>query len=283
MIVDFHTHILPPSFQELRASLAARDATCRTLFSNERAKVATAEQLMTAMDADSIDVAVAVGYGWCDFEFGRAANDYLLESAARSAGRIIPFCSVHPGWGDLALRELERCAASGARGIGEMHPASQGIDLATDARLADVMELAQRLGLIVLVHSSEPVGHSYAGKGDTYPQKLLAFAERFPDARIVCAHWGGGLPFYELMPEVRASLANVYFDTATSPFLYGPGVFPSVAASAGASKVLFGSDFPLIRPSRIIAQARAGLTPHEMQAILSENAERLLRMEPRSA
>ena len=70
-----------------------------------------------------------------------------------------------------------------------------------------------------LAPGSEPVGHAYAGKGDTFPGELLAMAQRFPNARIVGAHWGGGLPFYAHMPEVREALANVWFDSAASPFL----------------------------------------------------------------
>ncbi|MEX2431531.1 MAG: amidohydrolase family protein [Dehalococcoidia bacterium] len=279
MIIDFHTHILPPSFRESRLELAARDATCHALFSGEVVKVATADQLVSAMDEDGVDVAVALGYGWCDLGFAQLANAYTLESAAKFGERIVPFCTVDPAWGDAALLEIEHCAAAGARGIGELHPASQGIDLATDERLAEVMALAERLGLMVLVHSSEPVGHAYAGKGDTHPRKLLAFAERFPRNVIVCAHWGGGLPFYELMPEVQAALVNVYFDTATSPFLYRQNVFPAVAAAAGSGKVLFGSDYPLIRPGRVIAEAKTGLTPHETQDVLGRNAARLLRLE----
>ena len=49
----------------------------------------------------------------------------------------------------------------------------------------------------------------------------------------MCAHWGGGLPFYALMPEVEDSLSNVYFDSAASPFLYDASVFPTVAGLVG--------------------------------------------------
>ena len=74
------------------------------------------------------------------------------------------------------------------------------------------MNPALRLGLPVVIHSSEPVGHSYPGKGNTPPDKLLAFINNFPNNKIICAHWGGGLPFYDLMPEVNENLKNVYVD-----------------------------------------------------------------------
>ena len=57
------------------------------------------------------------------------------------------------------------------------------------------------------------------------------------------------------MPEVGDALANVWFDTAASPFLYTPDVFPTVAALVGPEKILPGSDFPLLRFGRIRRQA----------------------------
>jgi len=47
--------------------------------------------------------------------------------------------------------------------------------------------------------------------------------------KIVCAHWGGGLPFYALMPEVGKSFTNVFFDTAATVFLYQPQIFEQVS------------------------------------------------------
>jgi len=94
---------------------------------------------------------------------------------------------------------------------------------------------------------------------------------------VVCAHWGGGLPFYALMPEVATALSNTFFDTAATPFLYRPQVFESVAAMVGADKVLFGSDYPLLSPKRVMEQIESSGLPWESKAmILGGNAQRLL-------
>ncbi|MEE8517574.1 MAG: amidohydrolase family protein [Dehalococcoidia bacterium] len=276
MIIDFHTHILPPSFKRQRSNLIKRDATFKALFSDPKAKISTAAELIRAMNQDGIDVAVAMGYGWTDPDVAHEANDYLLDSAERFEGRIIPFCSVHPGWGEDALREIEHCVAGGAKGIGELHPTSQRIHISKDRRMGPMMRLAAKHNLPVVVHGSEPVGHDYPGKGDTHPSELLAFIERFPNNTIVGAHWGGGLAFYALMPEVGKAMANVYFDSATSPFLYKAGIFPAVVKAAGTENVLFGSDFPLVRPKRVAEQALAGLTAKQAKAVLGDNAAALL-------
>ena len=90
------------------------------------------------------------------------------------------------------------------------------------------------------------------------------------------AHWGGGLPFYALMPEVRAALANTWFDSAVSPFLYDAEVFDVATRAVGAEHVLFGSDYPLLRASRVVDQARGTLDAATAQAVLGGNAARLL-------
>ncbi|MYB83435.1 MAG: amidohydrolase family protein [Chloroflexi bacterium] len=275
MIVDFHTHLLPASFHERRTDIAARDATFAALFGSG-GRMATAEDLIAAMDESGVDLSVVLGFGWCDRDVAREANDCLLDAAARYPGRIAAFCSVHPGWGDDALREVERCIDAGAVGIGELHPTSQEIDLATDESLAPLARLAAERGLLVTVHGSEPVGHAYPGKGSTTPDRLLGAAQRFPDVRWVFAHWGGGLPFYALMPEVRAALANTWFDSAVSPFLYDAEVFDVAIRAVGAEHVLFGSDYPLLRASRVADQARSTLDAAAAQAVLGGNAVRLL-------
>ena len=135
--------------------------------------------------------------------------------------------------------------------------------------------------LTILPHVSEPMGHQYPGKGVVKPEQAYDFAIRYPDARLVCAHWGGGLPFYALMPEVGRALGNVYFDTAASHYLYQPAVFKRVCDLVGAEKILFGSDYPLIKQSRAIAETeRAHLAPVQKAAILGNNAARLLALRP---
>ncbi|MBI4340153.1 MAG: amidohydrolase [Chloroflexi bacterium] len=277
MLIDFHTHILPPSFARERGRYLERDATLRALFSSPRSPMATAEELVAALDEAGVDTAVALGYGWTSLEVAQEANDYILASVARFPGRIVPFCAVNPAWGEPALREAERCARLGARGIGELHPDTQGYRLSDPGVMGPLIDLARALGLIVLTHASEPVGHAYAGKGATTPALLMDFIQQHPRVTIVCAHWGGGLPFYALMPEVRAALASVYFDTAASPFLYDSKIFTVAPALVGAGHVLLGSDYPLMKPGRLIRQVAASpLAEADKQAILGGNAQRLL-------
>lgn len=280
MVIDSHCHILPPSFETRREELLARDATFAALFSGDNPRMANSDSLIEAMDRTGITWSVAMGMGWTDQSLASEANDYIIESVARFPSRLAGLCSVSPVWGDAAVAEIERCAAAGLRGIGELHPDTQGFDITDRSLMAPLMEAALRLGLPVVVHCSEPVGHEYPGKGRTTPEKLYRFIENFPENTLVCAHWGGGLPFYALMPEVPEIIKNVYFDTAASPFLYRPEIFTTVAGLVGADRVLFGSDYPLIGQERALREARqAGLEPEDEEAVLGGNAARLFAPE----
>ena len=277
MIIDFHTHIFPAAFLEQREKYALRDATFASLFSNPRAKLATAQELIAAMDEARVDMAVVMGIGWKDKGMAREANEYIMQSVDSFPRRLVGFCSVNPAWGAEAVEEVERFASAGVRGIGELHPDSQGFDIADPDIMAPLMEVARSLGLIVLTHSSEPVGHLYPGKGRITPDKLYRFIRNFPENIIVCAHWGGGLPFYALMPEVGSELTNVYFDTAASPLLYSREIFPTVAGLSGPDRILFGTDFPLIGYTRLLRQIEEVSMPDDAKLdIKGQNARKLL-------
>ena len=123
--------------------------------------------------------------------------------------------------------------------------------------MTPIVEVLRQHHLTLLTHASEPVGHDYPGKGSVTPDVLYRFIRAFPDLSVVCAHWGGGLPFYALMPEVKQALGNVFFDTAASPFLYHPDIYNHAIELIGAERVLFGSDFPLLPQARLLKEIRA--------------------------
>jgi predicted TIM-barrel fold metal-dependent hydrolase len=203
-------------------------------------------------------------------------NDYVIAKVREFPCRFCGFAVVPP-LRSGAIAEIERCHDAGLCGVGELFPTGQ------DIRIDDASVTARFAGccierdLPVLLHTNEPVGHYYPGKTDTTLRELELFVEHHPRLKIVLAHWGGGLLFYELMKELRGKFAQVYYDTAASPFLYTPGIYQAAAALGLQRKILFGSDFPLIPLSRYAAEiGQSGITEDDAALLYGGNAAGLL-------
>jgi predicted TIM-barrel fold metal-dependent hydrolase len=278
VIIDFHTHIFPPWLRARRDEYVKSDPCFSLLYSQPKARMATAEELIASMDEASIDLSVVLNAGWVSHGLCVKTNDYILASVSRYSTRLVGFCAIQPKAGDAAIAELERCAKAGAKGIGELRSDVQGFDLADKKKMKPLVDAMLKHDLIFLTHSSEPVGHEYSGKGSITPDILYSFITAFPNLKLVCAHWGGGLPFYALMPEVAEALANVFFDTAATVFLYKPEIFEQVSRIIGSDKILFGTDYPLMHQNRVMAQVQsAKLTKKDKSRIMGANAQKLLQ------
>ena len=277
--IDACTHVLPPVFEHDRERITRTDATFRNLFANTKAKIVQTEDLVASMNRAGIDMSVCAGFGWTDPGVARESNDYNLEAARANPDRLVAFCSVNPLWGEDAVAEVHRCFEAGAKGIGELHPDTQGILNADMASLAPVFDAARELGMPVLMHASEPVGHGYPGKGTVTPELLMTLVNAYPNNKFIFSHFGGGLPFYGLMPEVKSALKNVYFDSAAFPLLYRPEVFDVAARAIGAEKILFASDFPLVTQQRALKEFElAGLGREQSGLVRGANAAQLLNL-----
>ena len=121
--------------------------------------------------------------------------------------RVIPFAVVQPKAGRAAIDELARCVDAGMRGVGELGPYGQGYRL-DDPDFLRLAEACIRLDIPMNLHANEEVGRYYPGKATTPARALLRAGRRYPELKLILAHWGGGLLFYELMPAVRAGPAQ---------------------------------------------------------------------------
>ena len=277
MIIDFHTHIFPSFFRNKREAGFSDEPAFEILYFSPQAKLVGAKELIKNMDEDEVHKSVIFGFPWENPENYRRHNDYVIESVQRYPDRFIGFCCFSP-LSTGGPREAERCLNSGLSGVGELAVYGTGLSYRIVDALKEVMALCSQFDVPFLLHTNEPVGHDYAGKTPMTLRQIYGFLKAYPLNRIVLAHWGGGIFFYGLMKkEVKEVFQNVWFDTAASPYLYSPDIYRIAGAAIGFEKILFGSDYPLLKPQRYFNEiGSAGLTPRSMDLVKGLNAEKLL-------
>jgi len=279
MIIDAHTHIFPPDICNRREYYCTRDAWFDALYRNPHARMATAEDLIAEMDSSGVALAFTCSFGWSNPDLIEVTNRYVLDAVRRYPARLRGLAVIQPTAGKRAARELGYCAQNGMIGLGELMPHGQSYRLSDIALLTPLIELVRHYRLLVLAHCSEPVGHVYPGKGDVSLQDVVAFLTAFPDVLFIAAHWGGGLPFYHLMPEVQRVTANVWYDTAATPYLYRDTIFSVATQLVGADRILFASDYGLLAQRRVMNHiTHSGIDAETIAKVLGQNAQALLHI-----
>jgi predicted TIM-barrel fold metal-dependent hydrolase len=277
MRIDMHQHYLPHSLAD------HADAWQALLHSGSRVQgYADVAATVAAMDAAGVDRCI-----WQGEYFVRQAdcverNQRVLQARQYNPERLFAFAVVQPDH-PQALAELERCRSVGFVGVGELNPVAQRFSL-HGAGFMRVVEYCVRWQWPLLLHVNEPVGDAYAGKVAVSLADIYGIARQYPELRLVLAHWGGGLWWYEQIPQVRRVLANVYYDSAATFHTYPDSErLVRMALEIIPHKILFGSDFPLKRVTQVQPDVRAYVdlfmhvgTPEQQRACLGATAEALI-------
>ncbi|MCL2243935.1 MAG: amidohydrolase family protein [Treponema sp.] len=271
--IDFHVHVTPPDIIAHWSKYAEKEPYFSLLSRSKCNKFAGAEDVIAALDKRGFERAVIFGFGFRDMGLCRYVNDYVIEKVRQYPQKFTGFISVAP-CGDEAAAEIERCYNAGLAGVGELFPSGQNFDL----EKGDIIfETCKKLRLPLLIHADEPVGHLYPGKTNVSLKQLEKFVCSNQSLKIVLAHWGGGLMFYETISGISKKFNNVYYDTAASPFLYDERIYNAAKALGLCEKILFGSDFPLLDQSRCMEQLeKSCISDEDKKLILGGNAQKLL-------
>jgi hypothetical protein len=277
MVIDFHTHIFPPYFREKRDAFFSQEPAFEALYRSSTSRLASKEELLLTMEEQGIQRSVIFGFPWEKAEHFRRHNDFIVESVQRHPDKLIGFCCFSP-LSPHGPEEAKRCLDAGLAGVGELAVYQSGFSGEILRSLHEVMEICAGFKVPVLFHTNEPVGHVYPGKTPVQLSEIYDLVKQYPSNKIVLAHWGGGLFFYSLMKnEVRDVFKSVWFDTAASPYLYAPQVYRIAGELLGFEKILFGSDYPLLKPDKYFREmAEAGLSSEALGMVKGENAARLL-------
>lgn len=209
-------------------------------------------------------------------------HEEVAEFCARVRTPTIGFMALDPADPDV-LEQLREGVRLGLKGI-KLYPVLAGFDPTDDAH-DPFFRAAADAGLPILWHvgtTPSPVGHLQVSQ----PLVIDDVARRHPDLVQIMAHLGH--PWQRETIAVLRKNAHVYADVSASWARPFDGFQALVRAQEWnvVDKLLFGSDFPLWRPTDAIAgllelsKLRAGNLPHvraeTIEQILDQDALSLL-------
>lgn len=277
MIIDSHVHVLPPELIACMDQVCKREPYIAKLASSPRARFVDCEEALKEAKLNGISRMVVFGYAMEDQGLCREINEYVASQVKSSGGRLLGLMVLNPARPGLEA-EFGKAIDMGLSGVGELFPEGQRFEL-LGKEMETLAGLCKEAGVPLMIHVNEQVGHCYPGKTGIGPVQAWEFARRHPGLKIVYPHLGGGLPFYELMPEVALELRDVWYDTAAVPFLYTFHVYKALKEVGVLRKTLYGSDFPLLGYERYKEQLlKAQLDAEDVEAIEGGNAATLFSL-----
>lgn len=291
-IIDCHTHCYPEELKIDPAKWAkARNEHhwANLVAPEDRTSIqgwSTASEMLYAMDTANVQKTVLLGWYWENETTCRWHNEFIADWVATAPDRFIGFAAIYAASKEKdVISQCEHAKSLGLQGIGELHPGIQRFSSSCKS-WQTLAEWCIEHDWPINIHATEVIGRNLAGTVQTPLYDFVEMAQAHPELKLILAHWGGGLAFFELNPFLRSTLKNVYYDTAASPLLYDMSVFRRVIEIVGIGKILFGSDYPLKlyprsqkKPDfvRFIQSIKAlDLSTKDQQAIFGLNLQKLL-------
>jgi hypothetical protein len=211
------------------------------------------------------------------------SNEEIADAAAAHPDVLIPFGSVDPARGAAGVRAARRLVGEhGVRGF-KFHPSLQAFE-PNDTSHYPLYEELQTLGVPALFHTGQTgIGAGLpGGRGIKLhysdPMLLDDVAADFPDLTIIMAH--PSVPWQDAAISIATHKANVYLDLSGWSPKYFPPQLVRAANTVLRTKVLFGSDYPLLRPERWVEDfERLDIKPDVRPLIMKHNAVRALGLD----
>lgn len=194
------------------------------------------------------------------------AND-AMEALSQAHAWIYQWVIVHPRM-PKSFYQAERMLQN-EKCVGvKIHPDAQ--KYAVEECGEDIFAFCSSQNAVLLSHSGEPM---------SLPERLVPFADRYPDVKVIAAHLGCGFDgdiAHQVRAVKKAAHGNLYTDVSSARSILN-GLVEWAAQEVSAEKLLFGTDTPLHHiPMMKQRIETAELTVAQKEAIFWRNAEKLL-------
>lgn len=186
--------------------------------------------------------------------------------------RIFGLYGVNPRLRMDGVRKLERLVKDHDFKGMHLHPHGFGVP-PNHAWYFPYYAKCEELGVVVTVSMGHTLDHM--PNDVARPMFLDDVALYFPNLTIVCGHTGW--PWVEEAVALASKHRNVYIGTSGyAPKYWDQKLVDFVDSRRGRHKVLWGTDYPLVRHAECLEQIKdLDLKPETERALLNENTRRV--------
>jgi uncharacterized protein len=240
------------------------------------------DDLVADMDEAEVEKSVLLGQdvrssSVPQFKNYSLPNEELKKIVDSHPDRFLAFGSVDPRKDD-ALSKLRQMALDyDFKGLKIHGDASEVYP--NDHVLYPIYEKCVEYGLVVLHHTGT-TGLGYCKIKYGRPLDLDDVAQDFPELKIISAHFGW--PWIEECFAVATRNKNVYIDVSGWLPRYFPSLLITYMNGLLKEKILFGTDYPMIRTTTWMKDFEKYTEPHlnsgVAEKILHESAKKLLML-----
>jgi predicted TIM-barrel fold metal-dependent hydrolase len=241
----------------------------------------TIDSYIEKMDRAGIDRSLLVAVRAGDLKVQGSFEvpyEYVSDACKSHPDRFSGVAGVEPSRGMQGLRDLEFAVNDLGFVAAHWYPHWSGIS--PDApQIYPYYAKCCELGVPIMMQVGHNLVYSRERRLPSVGRPILLdqVAIDFPDLKIIGIHIG--IPWTEEMISMCWKHENVYTaGDAYSP-RYWPDSFVHYLNSYGSSKVLFGTDWPVIDPERAMSEIhQLELKPESFRKLIRENALRVFNL-----
>jgi uncharacterized protein len=201
----------------------------------------TPEKIIESMDRVGIEKAgVSVPLGKEPDEI-RQSNDQVIKAMKQFPDRIMGQCYINPAFQRQAIDEIKRCLDAGMVQLGELYTLYK----INDPVYYPIIEFCIQCRLPLLMHARCDLGLWRKGYPCDAPlstsmtDDFVEIGNRYPEAKIIHAHIGGGGDWEYMCKRLR-SAPSICLDTSGS--VTDEGMIDFAITCLGEDRLLFASD-----------------------------------------
>jgi predicted TIM-barrel fold metal-dependent hydrolase len=275
MVVDVHVH--PPTEEFVKTLGPLFEPTIKYFRSDF--KIKNFKEFAEDLRSQGITKAFLLPLTSSIEGLGRITNEHIAGICNSDPDLFIGFASFDLK-GDYVSELKYAINNLGLKGI-KIHPQLQLIR-PDDEKISKVFEIADENKLPVVIHTGiTGIGAGVKGGGGLplelgKPIYIDNLAIKYPNVNFIIAHFGW--PWYEEALAVAYHKGNVFIDISGWSPKYIPQIVIKYMDSLLQDKFLFGSDYPMLKPSRILNELKTlNLKNETLNKILYENAKKIIK------